>query len=74
MAFRSGAFPDSTNLDLYTFDDETKELVITFQTGRRYAYSGVPVAVVTALLEAESAGKFFAANIRNTYSYTRLEG
>lgn len=68
-----GEFPNSSNLDTYAYTPSDRVLVITFQSGGRYAYNGVPEETVHALVAAESAGKFFAANIRNAYPVTKLE-
>jgi len=37
-----------------------------------YQYSGVPESVYKALMSAPSHGKYFAAYIRNNYSYRQI--
>ena len=68
----SGEFPNSSNLDTYTYTVQDRTLTIVFQSGARYAYAGVPRDLIDGLVAAESAGKFFAANIRNAFPYTKL--
>ncbi len=69
-----GEFPNSSNLASYLYDTETQALTITFRSGGRYSYAGVPRDLLQGMIEADSAGKFFASNIRSAYSYTKLEG
>jgi hypothetical protein len=47
--------------------DET--LMVTFVSGKTYAYDGVPAPVYNAFLAAESHGTFFNAHIRDRYPY-----
>ena len=44
-------------------------LLVTFVTGKTYAYDGVPASVYDAFLAAESHGRFFNTHIRDRYSY-----
>jgi hypothetical protein len=37
-----------------------------------YEYSNVPATVAEGLTKAESAGKFFAKNIRGSFPYVRI--
>lgn len=59
---------DSSNLKSVGYDPETKILEIEFKSGRVYQYSGVPEEEYDNLLNAESAGSYFAKTIRPTYS------
>jgi hypothetical protein len=53
----------------FLYDSEKSELWITFVSGRRYVYSGVPQDVVDAFNAAPSRGTFFNSEIRDDYSY-----
>lgn len=53
----AGAFHDGTNLYL------------EYVKGPVYKYEDVPAQVFNELLAAESAGKFFHANIRDNFAY-----
>jgi len=43
--------------------------VVMFKNGTRYHYQGVPAEVVKDLLEADSIGKAFNANIKGNEAY-----
>lgn len=46
-------------------------LIITFHSGHRYEYYGVPRFVFQALLNASSKGKFHHAAIKYKYPYSK---
>lgn len=56
----------------YVYDPATAALDVTFVTGRRYRYSGVPGAVVAGLERAASKGGYFNRRIRDRFPYVRL--
>jgi len=64
----------STAIRDSAYDPETRELRITFVTGRRYLYADVPPAVVAAFDTAESKGRFFNRRIRDRYAYREITG
>lgn len=43
------------------------QLDLLFTSGRRYTYSGVPMAVAQGFAEAESKGRFYNSEIRNRF-------
>lgn len=51
------------------YDKENKVLTITFNTGKEYEYHQVPLEKWQGLCEAESAGKYFNANIKFQHKY-----
>ena len=51
-----------------TYDPDTGTLYLQFASGQTYTYDDVPVSVYTALLEADSPGQYYHANIKGTYS------
>jgi hypothetical protein len=53
---------------------ETGELLITFTTGRRYLYSGVPEEEARRFRAAFSKGIHFNRYIRDRYACRELEG
>lgn len=57
------------------FDPSTETLVIQFQNGKLYRYSGVPSETFVALITAkESHGKAFAELIKSrAFPYTKVE-
>ncbi len=65
------AFPNSTNLQSAEYDPETRVLSITFKRGVSYSYADVDEATYNSLLSAGSPGAYFAANIRDKFSYQK---
>ena len=66
-------FFDSSNLDVGKYDAKNQRLYITFvRSGETYMYTKVPVSVKEALMDSESQGKFFAANIQKRYNFKKI--
>jgi len=63
----------STAIRAHAYDDRTRQLTITFVSGRRYVYDEVPKAVYTAFTRADSLGGFFNSKIRDHYRYREIE-
>jgi hypothetical protein len=59
---------ESSHLSGYEYYPDGR-LVVYFRGGRAYTYKDVPSEVAKGLDTAESAGKFFHANIRDKYAY-----
>jgi hypothetical protein len=51
---------------------EDNVLEIEFLDGGVYQYFDVPESIYTGLIQAESAGKYFWANIRGAFRYARV--
>lgn len=49
----------STMLSACSYDDENKELTVTFSNGRDYVYEDVDKSIYDSLTTAESAGRYF---------------
>lgn len=49
----------STMLSDCSYDDETRELTVTFSGGKTYVYEDVEKSTYDTLTNAESAGKYF---------------
>lgn len=60
----------SSNISGAYHDGE--DLIIRFVKGPAYVYRNVPVSVFHELLEAGSAGRFFASNIKPNYETERI--
>jgi lysyl-tRNA synthetase class 2 len=63
---------DSTAIRAIDYDPPRRRLRVTFVSGVRYEYRGVPAAAHRAFMEAESKGRFFQAQIRGRYPFVRL--
>lgn len=62
----------SSNLASIGYDAKNEILEIEFNHGGVYQYSGVPKEKYEALMNADSHGKYFAANIRNDFDYIKI--
>ncbi|MES1200075.1 MAG: KTSC domain-containing protein [Pseudomonadota bacterium] len=63
----------SSVLQRYLYDAAKSELIVTFVSGRTYAYEDVPLAIYEALCAADSKGAYFNAHIRDEYYMRELE-
>ena len=61
---------DSSNIRSVGYENGI--LYVSFHSGSTYSYSGVPQFIYQNLLNAPSKGKYFAANIKNSYPYNKL--
>jgi hypothetical protein len=61
----------STVIRSFRYDADRQELNIVFQSGRSYAYAGVPERTYAALKAALSKGEFFNRRIRGKFPFTR---
>jgi hypothetical protein len=62
----------STAIRYFRYDSATRELQLTFVTGRRYIYDDVPSDVFDAFRTAFSKGAFFNHEIRDRYAYREV--
>jgi hypothetical protein len=62
----------SSDLRSVGYDNSTNTLEIEFNSGGVYQYYGVPPAVYQGLMNAPSHGKYFHAQIKGVYRYTRI--
>jgi len=62
----------STVIRNFDYQPELRALDVTFVSGRRYRYAGVPEDIARAFREAFSKGRYFNAHIRDDFPYTEL--
>lgn len=62
----------SSQFNKVKYDSEEKTLIITFNNGKRYEYSGISAKQFKEFMEAESLGKWFLSHIKNNFSYRPL--
>jgi len=62
----------SSNIASIGYDERNQILEIEFNRGDIYQYMDVPSSVHKALMNADSHGKYFSANIRNNYHPVKL--
>ncbi len=62
----------STVIKEIVYNEETRRLKITFQTGAIYTYADVPEAVYVGLRQARSKGGYFNAQIAGVFPFKRI--
>ena len=63
----------SSVIRAYRYNPSNHELLVIFQTGRRYIYKKVPPETHDALKAAFSKGYFFNRHIRDHFEYERID-
>lgn len=63
---------NSSSISHIGYDPKSKQLTVRFHNGSDYTYSGVSAEEHQALLNANSIGKHFSANIRTKYKGIKL--
>ena len=61
----------STVIRSFAYHPAQSQLEITFQSGKRYVYDGVPQDVAESMKRAFSKGEFFNRHIRDQYPFTQ---
>jgi hypothetical protein len=62
----------STAIRHIAYDPIAREMWVTFVTGRRYVYFGVPPEKFSAFSHASSRGGFFNREIRDQYAFREV--
>jgi KTSC domain len=62
----------SSMMTFVKYDDDARELDITFTSGKTYRYLEVPLEIYDGLLDAESKGEFFNDNIKDEFVYSEV--
>lgn len=62
----------SSMISEFDYDSDEKLLTLTFTKGGKYQYEDVLKDVYEGLLNAESIGKYFLANIKNKYKTEKI--
>jgi len=63
----------STAIRTFHHNPASGALDVTFVSGRRYRYFGVPAAVAAEFAGAPSKGRFFNARIRDRFRFVEQE-
>ena len=61
----------SSNIASAEYDDDTGEMTVVFVNGGEYA-GQVPRAIYEGLVESTSPGRFYNANIRDSYAMRKV--
>jgi hypothetical protein len=62
----------SSNIKSIGYDPSTNVLEVEFSSGTVYQYADVPAQVYKDMSEADSVGRYFAANVRNVFAAHRM--
>lgn len=63
----------SSNLASVGYNAKARVLEIEFRHGGVYRYFDVPGEIFSALMAAESKGRFFSANIRRRFRFEKVD-
>ena len=53
----------------FSYDEATRELAVTFKSGKTYKYLDVPKGVYEQFVNARSHGRFFNEHIKDEYAF-----
>jgi hypothetical protein len=62
----------SSMVQSIAYDSDSNVMVVTFNSGKSYAYANVPEDVAMDASNAASVGEFINSEIKGRYSYRRL--
>jgi hypothetical protein len=54
------------------YDEDVKELDITFTSGKTYRYLNVPLEIYVGLLDAGSKGEYFNDTIKDAFAFAEV--
>lgn len=63
---------NSSSIRAIGYDSDGQTLEVEFNYGAVYQYSGVPQGEHEGMMNADSKGKYFNANIKNRYPFVKL--
>ena len=69
-SFSQDVFSSMTSSISYDADSQT--MIITYNSGKSYAYAGVPEDVARDAANAASVGEYINENIKGRYSFRRM--
>lgn len=65
--------PHSTSIQRCEYDDETKDMHITFASGGKHRFKDVPKEVYDELNASDSKGKHFHQFVRRNYDSEKVD-
>jgi len=63
---------ESSNIESIGYDSKSQTLEIEFLNGSLYQYFDVPEHIFSALMNADSHGKYLNANIKGIYRFSKV--
>lgn len=73
MAKHKHEFPLSTSISCCEYDDDTKDMHITFVSGGKHCFKNVMKEDFDGFKTAKSPGNHFHVNIRRAYKSEKVE-
>lgn len=64
-------YVESSAIRRIAHDEASRELRVTFTSGKTYIYYGVPRATYEAFIDSPSKGQFFNEHIKDRYSFVQ---
>ena len=64
---------ESSDIESIGYDSRSQTLEIEFLKGSVYQYFDVPGYIYRDLMNADSHGKYFSANIKGVYRYSKVK-
>jgi hypothetical protein len=64
---------ESSNIAAIGYDAASRQLVVDFKSGGRWAYAGLSAESFGEMRRAESVGSFFARNIKPNFPGVKIE-
>lgn len=65
--------PHSSSISDIEYDDETKEMHITFASGGKHRFKDITKDIYDGLAKAQSPGSYFHTNIRRKYESEKVD-
>ena len=62
----------SSMVQSIAYDSDSSTMIVTFNSGKSYAYAGVTEDVAADTANAASVGEFINSEIKGRYQYRRL--
>jgi len=66
--------PNSSFITDVSYDVESEELTIGFESGTEYIYYEVPAGLVAQLMFCESASNIFNDEIKDNFEFEKVDG
>lgn len=63
---------ESSNIESIGYDSQNQTLEIEFLNGSIYQYFDVPEQIYEGIMQADSHGKYLAANVKGYYRYSKI--
>lgn len=73
MAKHSKDLPHSSSIQRCEYNDETKDMHVTFASGGKHCFKDVEKDVYDGLAAAQSPGKYFHQHLRKNYKSEKVD-